>query len=455
MRRLAVVLAALAAPATAHAASWTGTYRLPAAAAPVRIVVELTDRRAEVALGPGHAGRTTVPAVIGSKRIRFTVAGGVRFDGTKTGATLEGTVTQGRLRGAFRLRPGTAPTLSALGLYRAKSGSAIALVVPGSGLPTWLVELPAGNIHGVSASLATVGARAGDVSGDGTLSVQSDTVAWTHRGALTLYHRVPLRQREVRLGPIAATLTMPPGAGPFPAVAMVHGAGPHAREEFQVFAAYCELLGIAVLADDKRGVGESRGSYPGEQATPGTIDVLAADAQAEVRWLAAAPEIDRGRIGLLGDSQAGWIIALAAARERAVRWAVPLAGPTVSVGTADTWATLAGQGQSPPNGTAAKRLEEARTASGGFDPAPFLKRIAIPVHWVFADDDRTVPTRLCVETLEHLRPGHEFTWTIVGATHTLLELPSGLNSDIPRSRGFGRGLFGSVGAFLRRIGVVA
>ncbi len=454
MRRLAVILAALVAPATAQAASWTGTYRLPASAAPVRMVVELTGRQAVVALGPGHAGRMRVAAVTGSARVRFTIAGGLRFDGQKAGATLTGTVSQGRLRGGFQLRPGTAPTLSALGLYRADGGAAIALVVPGSGLPTWLVELPAGNIHGVGAELTTVGARAGDVSGAGTLTVRADTIAWTHGGASTLYHRVRLRQREVRLGSIAATLTLPPGAGPFPAVAMVHGAGPHAREEFQVFAAYCELLGIGVLADDKRGVGESGGRYPGEQATPQTIDALAADAQAEARWLSSAPEIDPTRVGLVGDSQAGWIIALAAARQRAVRWAVPLAGPTVSVGTADTWASLAGQGQSPPSGTAAKRLQEARAASGGFDPAPFLRKAAIPIHWVFADDDRTVPTQLCIESLERLRPGHEFSWTVVGATHTLLELPSGLNADIPRSRGFARGLFPSVGEFLRRIRVV-
>src|SRR5207244_289981 len=135
------------------------------------------------------------------------------------------------------------------------------------------------------------------------------------------YTRVALRQREIRVGVDAATLTLPQGAGPFPAVAMVHGSGPQTREEFQAFAAYCELLGIAVLADDKRGVGQSGGVYPGERASDSTIDVLARDAQVEARFLAALPGIDPARVGLLGDSQAGWIIALAAAREQAIRWA--------------------------------------------------------------------------------------------------------------------------------------
>ena len=109
--------------------------------------------------------------------------------------------------------------------------------------------------------------------------------------------------------------------------------------------------------------------------------------------------------------------------------------------------------QYPPSGTKQSRLAEARAAKGGFDPAPYLRKLSIPVHWVFGDDDRNVPTDLCVEALQGLQDGHDFTWDVVHSTHTLLELPSGLNSGIPRSRGFARGLFPSIGAFLHRIGI--
>lgn len=257
----------------------------------------------------------------------------------------------------------------------------------------------------------------------------------------------------MRVGQIAATLTLPPGRGPFPAVVMTHGSGPNTREEFQVFAAYCELLGIAVIADDKRGIGQSQGRYPGERATPSTIDVLARDAQAEARYLASLPEIDDARIGVLGDSQAGWIIALAAARERLFHWAVPLVGPTVTVDETDAWGELAGKGEYQPTAPKGEMLAQARAARGGFDPAPSLRKLGIPVHWVFADDDRNVPTDLCVEALAQLKPGHDFSWDVVHATHALFELPGGLNSAIPRSRGFATELFPSVGTFLRRIGV--
>jgi uncharacterized protein len=451
--RAALVLAALALAPAAHAADWSGTYRLPASAEPVRIVVELHGRTAAVALGPGHSGRHVVPARVANGRLHLVLPGlpkNVVFDGRLAGAHATGEVSQGALHGTFRLARKRDLHLAAYGLYRSSSGDAVAIVEPGSGFPPWLVELPSGDLHGLNAPLTTVGARAGDRSGDGTLAVEAAAVSWTHDGATTRYLRVRVQQREVRVGATAATLTLPAGPGPFPAVAMVHGSGPHAREEFQVFAAYCTLLGVAVIADDKRGIGESSGRYPGERAVPSTIDVLARDAQAEVRFLGTVPQVDRTRVGLLGDSQAGWIIALAAAREHAVRWAVPLVGPTVSVDESDYWSSLAGQGNGPPSGTTAEMTAKVRAAGrGGFDPEPSLRKVTIPVHWIFADDDRNIPTQLCVERLQQLQPGHEFTWSIVHATHTLLELPSGLNADIARSRGFAATLYPEVGRFLR------
>jgi len=455
VRGALVAAAALAFAPVAHAADWSGTFRLPAAAEPVRIAVELSGSHAVVALGAGHADRTTVPARLRGGRLRFAL-GGVAFDGALRGAAIAGRVSQGALRGSFRLARGRDVRTLALGLYRSASGEAVAVVEPGEGFPTWLVELPSGNIHGLNASLTTVGTRAGNRTGDGTLLVGAAGLKWTRNGASARYSRVALRQREVRLGNIAATLTLPPGSGPFPAVAMVHGSGPHGREEFQVFAAYCALLGIAVLADDKRGIGQSAGRYPGEAATPGTVDVLARDAQAEARYLASLPQVDRTRVGLLGDSQAGWIMALAAAREPAVRWSVALAGPTIDVGRTDTWGGLAGKGESTPVAPLDQLVERVRAEEAtGFDPRPFLAGLAIPMFWVFGDSDRNVPTPLCIEALQQLGVGHDYSWVVLRTTHTLLELPSGFNADIPQSPAFAAGLYGSIEDWLHRHGLTA
>jgi pimeloyl-ACP methyl ester carboxylesterase len=449
---VAAVVAAVAAP-PAGAASYVGSFRLPAAAEAVAMSVQLTGGKAVVALAPGHMGRTAVAASTGGGTVRFTLPGGVAFDGKRVGRALVGTVRQGALRGTFRIAPGSSRVLPALGLYRSADGGVVA-IVQAQGLPTWLVELPSGDVHGLNATLTTVGARLGTTSGDGSLAVAPAALTWTRGGAAKRYTRVGLRQRELRVGKSAATLTLPPGAGSHPAVVMTHGSGPQTRAEFQVFAAFCASLGIAVIADDKRGIGQSQGAYPGERATASTVDVLAKDAEAEARYLAALPGVDRRRVGILGDSQAGWIIALAASREPAIRWAVPLVGPTVSVDESDLWSNLAGQGQSPKSASDEKMLAEVRAAGrGGFDPLPALRKLTIPVHWIFGDDDRNVPTQLCVERLQQVGPGHDFTWTVVHATHTLLELPSGLNAEIPRSRGFAATLFPAVAAWLgeRRI----
>ena len=119
-------------------------------------------------------------------------------------------------------------------------------------------------------------------------------------------------------------------SGPHPAVAWVHGSGDTTRAYLPDLQALFLRYGVAVLAYDKRGVGQSGGTYPGESPTPTAIDTLARDAAAAVRFLAGRAEIDRTRVGLAGHSQAGWIIPLAASREPAARFAVIFSGPAVT-----------------------------------------------------------------------------------------------------------------------------
>ena len=433
--------------------SWTGAYTLPASAAPVAIFVVVHGRAATVALGPGHSGPTEVALGGHGARVRFSLPGlpqNVVFDGAAKGARLAGTVRQGALRGRFTLHRGRSRILPLLGVYRSDAGGGAAIVQP-DGFPPWLVELPSGATHGIGSALS-VGRLLGDTSGNGAIVPDGSGFTWNG----THYVRLALQQREVRVGVDAATLTLPASGGPFPAVAMVHGSGPHTRDEFDVFAAYLELNGIGVLADDKRGVGESGGRYPGELATDETIAALAHDAQLEARFLAHLRQIDPKRVGLFGDSQAGWIIALAAARESAVRWAVAVVGPTVTVGESDQWGRLAGQSQSPPLGTRAAMLAQVRQAGpSGFDPLPYLRTLSVPVLWTYGSDDRNVPTELCVERLEALKPAHDFSWVVLPTTHTPIVLPTGLLSSLAQSPGFDPGFFPSIGVWLRGHGITA
>jgi hypothetical protein len=68
---------------------------------------------------------------------------------------------------------------------------------------------------------------------------------------------------------------------------------------------------------------------------------------------------------------------------------------------------------------------------------------------MFGGDDRNVPTELCVQRLEQLKPGHDFSWSVLPTAHTPLVLPTGLLSSLPQSPGFDPGFFPAIAAWLR------
>lgn len=130
---------------------------------------------------------------------------------------------------------------------------------------------------------------------------------------------------------LAGMLSLPEGAGPFPAVVLVSGTGPNTRDEevdgHKVFTVLADALvrrGLAVLRYDKRGVGGSGGAYRGA-----TTADFATDAAAAVRFLIAYPEIDPLRVGVLGHSEGGVIAPMVAASAPTVAFIVMMAAPAI------------------------------------------------------------------------------------------------------------------------------
>lgn len=145
----------------------------------------------------------------------------------------------------------------------------------------------------------------------------------------------PYREEEVTYvsagNTLAGTLTVPTGKGPFTAVLLICGSGPHDRDEtvmghkpFLVLSDYLTRRGVVVLRMDKRGFGKSGGKY----ATATSAD-FANDAQAGVEFLKTRPEVDVKKIGLLGHSEGGIIAPMVAARDKDVAFVVMLAGTGV------------------------------------------------------------------------------------------------------------------------------
>jgi len=127
---------------------------------------------------------------------------------------------------------------------------------------------------------------------------------------------------------LAGTLSIPPGAGPFPAIVVIPGTGKHDRDAavagHKIPLVIGDMLtrrGYAVLRYDKRGVAQSTGDY--ESAT--TRD-LTSDATAAVAYLRSRLDVDGKKVGIVGHSQGATLGALVAARDPNIAFVVMLAG---------------------------------------------------------------------------------------------------------------------------------
>jgi pimeloyl-ACP methyl ester carboxylesterase len=130
---------------------------------------------------------------------------------------------------------------------------------------------------------------------------------------------------------LAATLTIPQGKGPFPAVVLITGSGPQDRDEsllghkpFLVLSDYLTRHGIAVLRADDRGTAKSTGTF-----STGTTADFATDTEAGIVYLKTRSEIDPHKIGLIGHSEGGVIAPMIAARNKDVAFIVMMAGTGV------------------------------------------------------------------------------------------------------------------------------
>ena len=135
---------------------------------------------------------------------------------------------------------------------------------------------------------------------------------------------------------LAGEVTLPPDEGVYPAIVLVHGAGPADRDYFGFFPPIREYLarrGITVLSYDKPGC--SYAGRPGPIASSGDwrtqgMPARAREILAAVAFLEDHDEIVEGAVGVLGYSQGWWPAGLAASLSPTVAFAVCLGGASVS-----------------------------------------------------------------------------------------------------------------------------
>jgi dienelactone hydrolase len=150
------------------------------------------------------------------------------------------------------------------------------------------------------------------------------------------YGRAETIEAPIKVGPgaLPGLLLLPWGKGPFPAVVLVHGSGPHDADEtigpnktFRDLALGLAARGIASVRYEKRTHAHPEEFAPARKYTVAeeTID----DAVAAAQLAAAAPAVDAHRVWIVGHSLGGFLAPRIAARAPGVvAGIVSLAGST-------------------------------------------------------------------------------------------------------------------------------
>ena len=211
---------------------------------------------------------------------------------------------------------------------------------------------------------------------------------------------------------LSGSIVLPPGET-HAALVFIHGSGKQTRN-LQLAERFAQD-GIAALVYDKRGVGKSGGEYEFNQnVSEKNLSLLADDAVAALRSLAAHPSLNGKRAGFAGISQAGWIAPLAAQRTDLAKFLVMWSGPVCKVSEEDIYSKYTGDsdvGPAPPYAEALKARTEryiwpdflGRDTDAGED----LAKLTITGVWIFSDNDRSIPVDLSIARLQTLRrSGH-------------------------------------------------
>jgi pimeloyl-ACP methyl ester carboxylesterase len=225
-------------------------------------------------------------------------------------------------------------------------------------------------------------------------------------------------------GPVQLSyrLDVPAHTAPVGAVVFGHGSGMATKTSCRAFglAAGFVARGYATLCFDKRGVGQSTGQYI--PASPhnsfAVFEDLASDIAAGVEFLRSRPDIDAGRIGLAGVSQAGWIVPIAAEKTQPA-FMLLIVGPTVSIGVENFYSNIVEVTDAPVE----EGYRQLPSFNGvhGFDPKPVLESLNVPGLWLLGGEDRSIPTPATVAILDQLiASGRPYAYVVFpGVGHNL------------------------------------
>ena len=274
----------------------------------------------------------------------------------------------------------------------------------------------------------------------------------------------------------------PDGAGPHPAVIILHGSGPGTGDSpaMRVMTNAFLRSEVSVLTYDKRGVGASGGDF-----VKTAYEDFIEDGIGAVRYLKSRSDVAPDGIGLLGSSEGGWFAPEIAHRTGNVSFIVNRAGPPLPWIETNLWqlrhdlmndgvlgevldeairlrgmvwhfivevdadpalaggekwqridAELAAFDRRYGKTEAWSKLNQRRSLADydpvyygrraafmGYDPQPYIERLGVPMLYVFAEDDENVPTAEAVAYLQALQTqeGRDIEIRVIpGVKHSML-----------------------------------
>lgn len=153
--------------------------------------------------------------------------------------------------------------------------------------------------------------------------------------------------------------------------------------------------------------------YAGPEVKTNNIDafnlnLLSLDASAAANTLSENLQNKRIPIGLIGGSQAGWIIPLAAQKNKKIQFMTIFSGPLITPkqqlrfqfytnGNSNFWDTHTEEDARKHTMTDPDKYEFT-----DIDPSETLAQLSIPGLWIFGGKDIQVPVNLCIEHLNSL-----------------------------------------------------
>ena len=253
---------------------------------------------------------------------------------------------------------------------------------------------------------------------------------------------------------LAGTIWLPDSA-PLGGLVMHPGSGPTSRTNDGYFTFLGRALltaGYAVSSYDKRGAGESTGSW---QDAP--IETQAGDLIAAHEELLAIETLADLPIGVFGHGQGGWVALDAASRTRAIDFVIVNSGPGVSPARQERYAaeralltdgaddlaverglarydlvTRLARTRTPYADIASRRDElhpyvpddekawHFWTSILDFEPRSALANIHVPILSLFGEDDRIVPVEESVSVFKSMVPPTRLeTHVFPGADHRI------------------------------------